>query len=212
MFQSTHPHGVRLWSHIRFIRFYSFNPRTHTGCDSESFPSSSSEKGFNPRTHTGCDDLAKRYSIEFVFQSTHPHGVRRSWPPQFPFYSSSFNPRTHTGCDGAPEQNAPDILVSIHAPTRGATPPIRHKPRSVEVSIHAPTRGATPDVGGTAANKAFQSTHPHGVRRIFAVSTIKISYVSIHAPTRGATSGLINLIGIDLTFQSTHPHGVRRYR
>ena len=33
MFQSTHPHGVRLLTFITVIGFVSFNPRTHTGCD-----------------------------------------------------------------------------------------------------------------------------------------------------------------------------------
>ena len=57
-------------------------------------------KCFNPRTHTGCDP-AKRLASRIVvlFQSTHPHGVRQSaaWP--LCIY----------------------CLVSIHAPTRGAT-------------------------------------------------------------------------------------------
>ena len=34
-------------------------------------------------------------------------------------------------------------LVSIHAPTRGATYKIEERPITPEVSIHAPTRGAT---------------------------------------------------------------------
>ena len=34
--------------------------------------------GFNPRTHTGCDKAAGVEDIpKTVFQSTHPHGVRR---------------------------------------------------------------------------------------------------------------------------------------
>ena len=100
------------------------------------------------------------------FQSTHPHGVRRNSLYRF---------------GGA-------FLVSIHAPTRGAT---CLSPCSVfldKVSIHAPTRGATSfltsDMTTTAcfnprthtgcdvqvyrkADKSglFQSTHPHGVRR-----------------------------------------------
>ena len=57
------------------------------------------------------------------------------------------------------------IVISIHAPTRGATikPAIYDKVSGI--SIHAPTRGATPTRTPTA--------NPH--------------LISIHAPTRGAT-------------------------
>ena len=80
-----------------------------------------------------------------------------------------------------------EIFISIHAPTRGATPPCitlwwnihDFNPRSHEgsdytrleyhhftvISIHAPTRGAT---------------------RSLAELTVE-QYISIHAPTRGAT-------------------------
>ena len=101
--------------------------------------------------------------------------------------------------------------VSIHAPTRGATPgrqwhvhPARSfNPRSHAgsdrdgqlaiarriVSIHAPTRGATT----TMTEDQFYDS------------------VSIHAPTRGAT-----VLGQPLSarpaFQSTLPRGERRSR
>ena len=79
----------------------------------------------------------------------------------------SFNPRTHTGCDNVIMHiRSASIIVSIHAPTRGATifagqvrnlklrfnprthtgcdhHSITHKDTIKIVSIHAPTRGAT---------------------------------------------------------------------
>ena len=33
MFQSTHPHRVRLTLRLSYHRHHSFNPRTHIGCD-----------------------------------------------------------------------------------------------------------------------------------------------------------------------------------
>ena len=106
------------------------------------------------------------FAKAIVFQSTHPHGVRRRV--------------LRTVAAGA--------LVSIHAPTRGATPTF---PRAVDqknVSIHAPTRGATCDEFLTLhyANW-FQSTHPHGVRQVVLYDISGTWTVSIHAPTRGAT-------------------------
>ena len=168
MFQSTHPHGVRQ-SQIEFyveltkvsihaptrgathpefqknvddlvsihaptrgatvlsrsgIRpMVSFNPRTHTGCDFVSKANPTMTCRFNPRTHTGCDLRISRHrpSTVLSFQSTHPHGVRRYV--------------------------------------------IRRILRRAVVSIHAPTRGATAKGFAIAPRKTFQSTHPHGVRQ-----------------------------------------------
>ena len=71
-------------------------------------------------------------------------------------------------------------VVSIHAPTRGATNSNRNRSPGLEVSIHAPTRGAT---------KAIANGE----------KTIK---VSIHAPTRGATN---TLPGIRLFSEGFNP-------
>ena len=55
-FQSTHPHGVRLPSGTGTIPSSpSFNPRTHTGCDTGWHCGYAPPTCFNPRTHTGCD-------------------------------------------------------------------------------------------------------------------------------------------------------------
>ena len=105
----------------QFAENRSFNPRTHTGCDSSRLSCQSRAQSFNPRTHTGCDIVAAyvskwspmfqsthphgvrhtyylQYTFDGLFQSTHPHGVRRRKPgalnPKI-----CFNPRTHTGCD-----------------------------------------------------------------------------------------------------------------
>ena len=77
-----------------------------------------------------------------------------------------FNPRTHTGCDFAPFASGDYAIVSIHAPTRGATS-----------SLLQPVR----------RSDGFQSTHPHGVRLGGCRGAIINKKVSIHAPTRGAT-------------------------
>ena len=99
-FQSTHPHGVRHDSCFRHdVDFMRFNPRTHTGCDVFPYRSMMCGMSFNPRTHTGCDpDLAV---------------AQVAW--------ICFNPRTHTGCDVKELGAHKVLLVSIHAPTRGAT-------------------------------------------------------------------------------------------
>ena len=115
------------------------------------------------------------------------HHVSISFMKKLALYKC-FNPRTHTGCDyrNAIENGASE--VSIHAPTRGATssePPTYHLH---EVSIHAPTRGATTcGYADVLRYSGFQSTHPHGVRRVLFLNKWLCLLVSIHAPTRGAT-------------------------
>ena len=77
VFQSTHPHGVRRRVSGASIRYSSFNPRTHMGCDQTRMSQRRLMRCFNPRTHMGCDGRAvvARQS-DLLFQSTHPHGVR----------------------------------------------------------------------------------------------------------------------------------------
>ena len=98
-----------------------------------------------------------------------------------------FNPRTHMGCDSEGSViNQRCYLVSIHAPTWGATPPKQKERPGSRVSIHAPTWGATENN-----------------------QTYRLGYgVSIHAPTWGATQRQVRTEMFRL-FQSTHPHGVR---
>ena len=77
-----------------------------------------------------------------------------------------FNPRAHAGRDAEQGEIARGrLMVSIHAPTRGATRLACRLRCVVVVSIHAPTRGATTTQG-------FDGD---------------FLQVSIHAPTRGAT-------------------------
>ena len=76
-----------------------------------------------------------------------------------------FNPRTHTGCDFNKTIVLQNSIVSIHAPTRGATRPKGSDLMLRGVSIHAPTRGATSGKSERRCLMWFQSTHPHGVRR-----------------------------------------------
>ena len=78
------------------------------------------------------------------------------------------------------------VLVSIHAPTRGATMDKEFNDCPSWVSIHAPTRGAT----------FHWPKYP------------RVMIVSIHAPTRGATRQGATL-QLKAMFQSTRPRGAR---
>ena len=90
------------------------------------------------------------------------------------------------GCDATPKPHLFGSMISIHAPTWGATQHSLPPRRIVGISIHAPTWGAT--------------------QRIWSI--IRYSYISIHAPTWGATQNSPENADA-LKFQSTHPRGVR---
>ena len=80
------------------------------------------------------------------------------------------------------------LVISIHAPTRGATLlPFQHH-TDFHISIHAPTRGATSSKWHFQICVLFQSTLPQGERPPLHSGTVCIINISIHAPTRGATN------------------------
>ena len=101
---------------------------------------------FNPRTRVGCDGKPSTWpSAIKTFQSTHPRGVRQSadtWPGTV---ADCFNPRTRVGCDGKSFFTASreGMFQSTHP--RGVRPQSqRCNVVFVVVSIHAPAWGATP--------------------------------------------------------------------
>ena len=122
LFQSTHPHGVRpSVSPTGLVRKNGFQSTHPHGVRLHTVERVFIIDGFNPRTHTGCDVAFDRVDVSVP----------------------GFNPRTHTGCDKIPVEPHIVPMVSIHAPTRGATASRTERYSGKPVSIHAPTRGAT---------------------------------------------------------------------
>ena len=79
---------------------------------------------FNPRSHEGSDlQRSKIHFANLPFQSTLPRGERRFTVPGTGKSTGDFNPRSHEGSDGNKHNNCVNNLISIHAPTRGATLP-----------------------------------------------------------------------------------------
>ena len=192
-FQSTHPHGVRritYHTYVCFIVFQSTHPHgvrpdiAHEDILFDKFQST--------HPHGVRQSLTLEPSDEYVFQSTHPHGVRLSIISGISDQRSFQSTHPHGVRLAHVIQFFRLIDVSIHAPTRGATGALFADGYSAaEVSIHAPTRGATDQSRYLRTQVIeFQSTHPHGVRRL-------------------PSFGIMNDTQV---FQSTHPHGVRRIR
>ena len=186
-----------------------FNPRTHVGCDLGRRAADSRAASISIHAPTWgatqdkpCDTSHDR------FQSTHPRGVRLIWYTKCFIAPSYFNPRTHVGCDAQREADARKSLISIHAPTWGATLVKRKKSVKPCISIHAPTWGATNFDKINQKICKFQSTHPRGVRPPFFNYFVN----SLHFNPRthvGCDLWVFHLQKTSIEFQSTHPRGVR---
>ena len=92
------------------------------------------------------------------------------------------------GATKMPNLNSGYHWISIHAPARGATPLQPQLWGNFRISIHAPARGATRMPCRSQTLHGFQSTLPRGERR-------------------DATSGSLRVLD---EFQSTLPRGERR--
>ena len=143
IFQSTLPHGERLWREITFncIEAY-FNPRSRTGSDrgvvDEALPWTIS---IHAPARGATFFVKPGHEVE-GFQSTLPHGER---PYMNPLHTrkEDFNPRSRTGSDRELKSIQRFSKISIHAPARGATKQCKKYHANRVISIHAPARGAT---------------------------------------------------------------------
>ena len=143
----------------------------------------------------------------------------------------SFNPRSHEGSDPLYPHIQLLDYVSIHAPTKGATPgswdtkqkqrfqstlPRRERraadkfiDQPVGVSIHAPAKGATHETRVCAPSLGFQSTLPRRERHRAVSVSFRAVRVSIHAPAKGATLFYPVSMVVIYKFQSTLPRRER---
>ena len=145
MFQSTHPHGVRLPAYMLDQMTDMFQSTHPHGV----------RHGYN------CC-----HRCTFLFQSTHPHGVRPAVCMTMPLTLMFQSTHPHR--------------VRRHLPERCRT--------TIGVSIHAPTRGATPRSSPSTANSSSFNPRTHtGCDGVAVALHIIAGRVSIHAPTRGAT-------------------------
>ena len=167
-FQSTLPRGERLYRTHQAKTLDNFNPRSREGSDVD-VPSSVLDNGyFNPRSREGSD-------CNFMLLS----GQGRDFNPRSRegsdvyiyntlFKPDNFNPRSREGSDIPVECSCYYLIISIHAPARGATDRLCGEDVEAIISIHAPARGATLD----------------------SLAELFKDIISIHAPARGATANI----------------------
>ena len=182
------PRGARPISARTSSRASCFNPRARAGRDSALHTVTTWPASFNPRARAGRDTPSRPASWQSsMFQSTRPRGARPvPSPPGCPRHR--FNPRARAGRDRRRYGWRQALLVSIHAPARGATRP--------QDRAHA--------------YLGFQSTRPRGARH-FGNEIVPIVVEFQSTRPRGARRcPKINLQRLK-SFQSTRPRGARRY-
>ena len=150
---------------------------------------STKTQDFNPRSHAGSDaTYSKPHSVQTKFQSTLPRRERR----------------------GHLLILKPTLMISIHAPTQGATETTDYvvslandfNPRShagsdgeyngycigtCEFQSTLPRRERPKYLWYLADSPKFQSTLPRRERQLQIFNTCTHLIISIHAPTQGAT-------------------------
>ena len=100
----------------------------------------------------------------------------------------NFNPRSHKGSDDTDRVRAVEFMISIHAPTRGATVKEWINAGSAVISIHAPTRGATRHMRLSEKTQSCDfNPRSHKGSDGATAAVLEDGTISIHAPTRGAT-------------------------
>ena len=121
------------------------------------------------------------------FQSTLPRGERLYQTGYHIQAVHHFNPRSREGSDKRHPDLWNKLLISIHAPARGATQLVHTSSASYYISIHAPARGATSHI--TFVLSVYENFNPRsreGSDTSHRCDT-QIDTISIHAPARGAT-------------------------
>ena len=146
VFQSTHPHGVRhpVGRLHKALRIVSIHAPTRGA--TVFLPKSLASALVSIHAPTRGATALRAYILSpYRFQSTHPHGVRPARARVVFSILRVFQSTHPHGVRHASGGCFPGtaILVSIHAPTRGATRFSHGRRYFKNVSIHAPTRGAT---------------------------------------------------------------------
>jgi len=187
MFQSTRPHGARLTAVCyKLAAFFAVSIHAPArGATAHIFQLQNISQFQSTRPHGARPLCVINSQPSLRFQSTRPHGARL----QALFPAAFFLPFQSTRPHGARLKYVSNICRENSFNPRARTG--RDKRRSWRdrtriVSIHAPARGAT-------------------IKEEILKPALK---VSIHAPARGATTEQIHSDSPKM-FQSTRPHGAR---
>mgnify|MGYP006886762965 CR=1 FL=1 len=205
-FQFTRPRGARLWVLLKFLRRLRFQFTRPRGARPGRFPRASQARvsihaPTGGATHPSCRPAQTR-----TFQFTRPRGARLAGSAS-EIEKNGFNSRAHGGArHSRPLLARVSEMVSIHAPTGGATAIGHAYLIAAEFQFTRP-RGARHRPGAGDSRRPRFNSRAHGGRDSPAHGLTCIIPVSIHAPTGGAT-GRTSVPGARRGFNS-RAHGGR---
>ena len=142
IFQSTLPHGERL--HAQMVRHMSMIS-IHAPTRGATYGATVCWLGFFISIHAptrGATEVCLCIFLTHVFQSTLPHG-ERPVDRKYMIVKINFNPRSHTGSDGSGGEDAGAGKNFNPRSHTGSDITVYWNYISCVISIHAPTRGAT---------------------------------------------------------------------
>ena len=232
MFQSTHPHGVRLniFSTKSMTLRVSIHAPTRGATEEVSSPSPTLIVSIHAPTRGATDDfLTLHYANWFqsthphgvrrnrklpgelkkMFQSTHPHGVRpiKRSSVRYGFRFQSTHPHGVRRVTRIERRETHSFNPRTHTGCDVLGPSPKARPKAV--SIHAPTRGATSD-GGCITVLLYSFNPRTHTGCDCQIGYLKDGTVCFNPRTHtGCDLSAGGEVWIGGVFQSTHPHGVR---
>ena len=206
IFQFTLPREERRQVQAQPLTLQNFNPRSHERSDHITQSFVFRFFNFNPRSHERSDLLEVMDVSDMIFQSTLPREERPTTDEALT-HVVNFNPRSHERSDGSGYVEGQRYLISIHAPTRGATNWRVMYPITIEFQSTLPREER---LLSCHFKRGYIHFNPRSHERSDFTSKIPVpnNIISIHAPTRGATKSA-SISYQKTLFQSTLPREER---
>ena len=142
-FQSTLPRRerrIKAWRSSSANRFQSTLPRRERLILTLFLPEIGIFQSTLPRRERLLTASASSSSFDF---NPHSHEGSDGESPYLQRLLQNFNPHSHEGSDISKERKGDMSYISIHTPTKGATPLDQVIVMALKISIHTPTKGAT---------------------------------------------------------------------
>ena len=142
---------------------------------------------FNPRSREG-SDFAKDWD-KYRGCNFNPRSREGSDQRPLPLWrrSSHFNPRSREGSDIERLTIILRVVISIHAPAKGATKFVRFIRFEYRISIHAPAKGATVNKLCEMIRLTDFNPRSREGSDVGSPQGNRYTRISIHAPAKGAT-------------------------
>ena len=159
-------------------------------------------RNFNSRPYAR-GDYTVEYIVGYIFDFNSRPCTRGDTPPATScFCPAYFNSRPYARGDTSREPYKAVHLISIHAPTRGATG-YANEPGALQAHFNSRPYARGDPLPLSASKRACNfNSRPYARGDQLRRKHLSVQLISIHAPTRGATAGKITICGLTAYFNS----------